>query len=197
MSRISKLGSSGVSLYAQTVIGFLRFVGVVNAAIWFGSAVFFTFVGGPAIFSAEMTRLLGTEAFPYYSGAIAQVFLERYFILHHVCGTIALVHLGAEWLYLGRPVARIRLWVVLGILGLGLLGGFWLQPKLQALHRARHRSPAVTEQQQAARSFRLWHSTAQSANLAMILGILFYLWRVSNPGSPERRWFVGAGKFRS
>ena len=177
------------------MIGFLRFLGVANAAIWFGSAIFFTFVGAPALFSPEMQNLLGKDAYPFYAGSIAQIVLERYFILHHICGVVALVHMVAEWLYLGRSLTRIRLWVVLGVFGLGLVGGFWLQPKLQALHTAMYHGPAA-EREQVRRSFQLWHGTAQATNLVMMVGLLFYLWRISRPNPPKRPWFVGTGNFR-
>ena len=37
----------------------LRFIGVMNAALWFGAALFFTFAIAPAFSSPEMKRLLG------------------------------------------------------------------------------------------------------------------------------------------
>jgi len=58
------------------VIGFLRIVGILNAAVWFGAAVFFTFGAGFAPFSAEMKRLLGSNNYPYFSGAIAQILIN-------------------------------------------------------------------------------------------------------------------------
>jgi len=59
------------------VIGFLRCIGLLNAAIWFGAGIFFTFGAGPAIFSSDMQKLL--EAYyPSYSGMIAQIVIARY-----------------------------------------------------------------------------------------------------------------------
>jgi hypothetical protein len=176
------------------VIAFLRFIGVVNAAIWFGSAIFFTFAGGPAMFSQDMKELLG-GAYPVYSGAIAQVVIDRYFILHHWCGGIALVHVLAEWLYTGRPLHQVTLWVVGTAFCLGLVGGFALQPHLKKLHRTKYAVQSTpVEKETAAASFRVWHGVSSSVNLLVLGGLLYYLWQVSNPANSAR--FVPGNKFR-
>ena len=100
-----------------------------------GASIFFTFSVGPAVFSSAMREILGSEAFPGYSGRIAIVFVDRYCVLQQVCSTIALVHLVAEWLYMGKPLQRLTLWLLLGICSIGLVGGYSLQPKLRSLHR--------------------------------------------------------------
>ena len=41
------------------MIGLLRFVGILNAAVWFGTAIFFSFGAGLVPFSPEMKTLLG------------------------------------------------------------------------------------------------------------------------------------------
>ena len=89
--------------------GFLRFIGTANAAVWFGAAVFFTLAAGPAIFSTEVQNLFGDAGFRFYAGGVALAVLKRYFIVQCACGIIALVHLWAEWLYLGRKASRITL----------------------------------------------------------------------------------------
>ena len=168
------------------MIGFLRFVGVANAAIWFGASIFFTFSVGPAIFSSEMREILG-QAFPGYSGRIAMVLLGRYFVLHDICGMIALTHLVAEWLYMGKPLQRLTLWLLLGICSLGLLGGYSLQPKLRSLHRTIYGHGSTPKQvEQAKHSFKLWHATSQALNLVIISGLVVYLWRAATPSSGYR-----------
>lgn len=173
----------------------LRFIGVINAAIWFGSAIFFSFIGGPAIFSADMKSLLG-PAYPIYSGAIAQIVIERYFLLQHVCGAIALVHLFAEWLYTGRPLHRLMLWMVVGAFILGLIGGLGLQPYMKNLHRIKYAMQTTPAQkEEAAASFRVWHGASQVMNLVVMFGLLYYFWQLANPPVAPRA-FVG-NKFRS
>src|ERR1039457_449261 len=87
--RHSGLGILRAFSYSARVIGFLRFVGILNAAVWFGGAVFFTFWSGRAPFSPEMKALLGPQNYPYFSGAIAQILIARYFNLQFTCSIIA------------------------------------------------------------------------------------------------------------
>jgi hypothetical protein len=77
-------------------------VGILNAAVWFGTAIFFSFGVGLAPFSQEMKNLLGQANYPYFSGAIAQILIARYLNFQVVCAAVAALHLAAEWLYLGK-----------------------------------------------------------------------------------------------
>ena len=58
------------------MFGFLRFAGILNAAVWCGSSIFLI-VGLPPLFSVEMKRLLGEPGV----GFAAQTILARFFIL--------------------------------------------------------------------------------------------------------------------
>lgn len=164
------------------MIGFLRFVGVVNAAVWFGSAIFFTIVAGPTFFSDEMVKLIR----PPYNGAAAQILLKRYFYLHYCCGGIAVVHLLLERLYTGRTFERFTLALLAIILGFSLIGGFWLQPKLKGYHYIKYRGATAEERAAAAKSFGAWHGVSQTMNIFVTVGLLFYLWRVSSLNHPAR-----------
>ena len=177
------------------MISILRLIGVVNAAVWLGAAIFFTLVAAPAIFSGDMRALLGSQNYPYFSGAIAQIIIARYFVLQHWCGAIALAHLLVEWLYLGKPLEKITLGVLVGIFSLGLVGGFWLQPKLKELHRTKYGvSSTAAEREKAARSFAAWHGASQVMNLGVLLGLVFYTWRATNPSDAPR--FFSTTKFQ-
>ena len=177
----------------------LRFIGVSNAAIWFGAAVFFTFAVAPTFFTMEMKQLLGGGlSGEIYSGLVAQMVLERYFMLHYCCGGIALVHLLAEWVYLGKALRRLMLWLVLGIFGFSLLGGLWVQPKLKHLHQIKHGRPEFftpAQKASATHGFRVWHGVAQAMNLLILGGLLIYYWRTVHPNDGPR--FVTTTKFRS
>lgn len=164
------------------MIGFLRFIGTFNAAIWLGSAFFFSFISGPAFFTDEMKRLLP----PPYNGAAAQLLIERYFIVLHVCGIVAVLHCLAEKLYSGRTFGRIGVWVVVVLLGFGLLGGFWLQPKLKQLHIQKYRGATAELREDAAISFGRWHALSRTIDLFMFPGLVFYFWRVTNLGQDSR-----------
>jgi hypothetical protein len=81
------------------MIGFLRFIGVINAAVWLGTVVSYTLGANPACFSADMkTALRIGPGDSYYTGAIAQVVMSSYYHIALACAIIALLHLLAEWL---------------------------------------------------------------------------------------------------
>jgi len=176
------------------VIGFLRFIGIVNAAIWLGAAIFFSFGAGPAIFSGDMRDLLGGNNFPYFSGAIARIILKSYFHFNLAYGIVALLHLAAEKLYLGRPTSKFTVGLLVGLLAIILAGGFLLQPKMHKLHDRMY-SPKLTADARAAatHSFHVWHGISQVINLFVIGGLVIYVWRVNHP--PDTTRFVRPGKF--
>jgi hypothetical protein len=193
------------------VILAIRFIGVLNAAIWLGSAVFFTFAAAPAFFSTD-AKALGIP--PFYTGSMAQLVLARYFQVQYVCGLIAVAHLLAEWVYLGRALQRFTFSLLVGLLCLGFAGGLWLQPKLKRLNLVRYsmsetkpnQTNSVTifkpvpipyeERVAAEKAFRSWHPVSIAFNVVVLAGLLFYFWRVTHP--PDDLRFVSTPtKFRS
>jgi hypothetical protein len=177
------------------VILFLRLVGIFNAAIWFGAVIYFNFFAAPAVFSPDMKAVLGDKNYPFFSGAIAQVLVGRFFHLNLICGCIALLHLAADWLYFGKSRQGIWLSLLLSIFCLNLIGEFWLQPRLKELHAIKydaHSKPA--DAQAAAASFRSWHIATRVVDLFILAGLAAYLWKSANPSDPTR--FVSTSKFR-
>ena len=158
------------------MIRVLHGVGVLNAAVWLGASVFFTFIAGPAFFSEDMLAVLGRP----HAGAAAQVVLARYFLVHEVCALLALTHLILEGLYLGRPIWRWTLALLAALLLLVCIGDYGIQPKLHSLHRAMYRpgAPAAV-QQMAGRSFRGWHGVSQVLNLIVVAGVFGYYLRLT------------------
>lgn len=177
------------------MIGFLRFIGLLNAAVWFGAAIFFTFAAGPAVFSQDMKNLLEAKNYPYFSGAIAEILINRYFKVQLICGIIALLHLLAERLYFGKSPDARSMGLLTVLLSITLIGGFWLQPKLRELHTIRYKTSTSPELRQSAQeTFKTWHGVSQVINLLMIVGLGFHLWRVANP--PDSTRFLIPGQFR-
>jgi hypothetical protein len=171
----------------------LKLIGMINAAVWLGSTVFFTFVAGPAFFSEEMRELLKHAFFP---GAAAQVLLSRYFVLQYVCAGVALLHLAAERVYSGKQVQRFHAFLLVGISCLSLAGGVWIQPHLREWHQVKYRATSTPAQRRsAAESFQLWHGVSQGANLFVIAGILVYFLGSASPENLPR--FLGGTKIRS
>ncbi len=179
------------------MIVLLRFICIFNLAVWFGAGIFFTVGVAPALFSDEMKGLL-QQSYPVLSGRLAFLLISRYYLLHYWCGGLALIHQLAERFYLGKPLQRLTVGLLIGLCALSLLGGLWLQPKLKKLHAAWHGrselySPA--QRMQAETSFYTWHKVAFFFNLLVLGGTGVYLWRVANPLDTPR--FVPTGKFRS
>jgi hypothetical protein len=185
------------------VIVILRWVGLLNAAVWFGASLVFTFVIAPAFFSPEMRQILGEQGASYvYSGRLAAVVQARYFVLQHWCGAIAILHFLAEWVYLGKPMQKISLGLLLGMFSLGLIGGLWMQPKIAGLHRAKYSVQSSPDQKaQAAKSLKAWHGSAAIANLLVLGALAVYFARINQSGNGTRfvsatKFTPGAGQFR-
>lgn len=171
----------------------LRFVGLLNAAVWLGAMCFFTFVIGPTFFSDEVKNLLTLPR----AGAAAQIMVERYLVLQQWCAGIALAHLLAEWLYnQGRMFPRAALIVLIGCLGISLAGSRLLAPQMKQLHLVKYAVQTTPEQKAAAaRSFAILHGTSQVTNLLALLGVLYYYWKLSVGGQGSRTG-TGTGRFR-
>ena len=178
----------------------------MNAAVWLGASVFFTFGVAPVFFTDEIKHLLNG---PFWPGIVAQMALERFFLLQYLCGSIAIAHLLAEWVYLGRALHRLTLGLLIGLLSVAFLGGFWLTPKLKQLYLAKSGStpvqvgkfveyrPAQISREvtaRAQRSFSIWHGVSSSLNLLALGGLVVYFWRTTTPQETTR--FIGATKFR-
>jgi hypothetical protein len=176
------------------VIGFLRLIGVLNAGIWLGGAVFFSAVVSPALNSGAMNMLQGKN-FPYFSPAIEHVVLSYYFQFSIVCALVALLHLSIEWLYLGRPSRKLSFGLFAALLLFGLIGSNWLQPRFKTLHGTRFLPTAsMVERESATKSYRSWHITFAVVNWAMIGGLAFYFWQITLQSNAPR--FSTSVKFR-
>ena len=171
---------------------FLRFVGVLNAAVWFGSVVFFTLMAGPAFFSAEVATFLPRS----YAGRVAEVIIGRLVMLQIGCAVIGLLQLGVERLYFGRRSDRWITAVLTVLLGMNLLAAGWLLPRMHELQQIRYsRTASETQKASAAGSFGLWHGLSQAANLAAMAALGTVLWRLTRPVPVAR--FATTDKFRS
>jgi len=177
------------------VIGFLRLIGALNAAVWLGGAVFFTIPARSALYSNEMSRLLQPKYFPYYSTAIEHIQAAGYYSFVMTCAVIAFLHVLGEWLYFGRPSRKVSFTVVSGLLFLALIGGKIVQPNLSRLHTERY-SAALSPADRAAAdgSFRRWRMASEILNILIIGGVAVHLWRVANPSDNTR--FISSVKFR-
>ena len=178
------------------VIGLLRFVGLVNAAVWLSTIFLLVFVAEPVTNSQAMRELLGAKSFPYFSRAISQLIADRGFTLFLVCALIALLHTGAEWLYFGKYPRRFWLGMIFALFLGGLAQTYSLQPKLKARLLIQYSGVSRPEERETAgRSFRAWHALSTAVNMLLMCGVSGYLWRVANP--PDEMRFVGASRGHS
>ncbi len=176
--------------------GILRFLGLFNAAVWVGGSVFFSFLAGPVFFSPEVKSITP----PPYNGIVAQAMLGRYFTLHLLCGVLAILHLLLEWLYGGGGFPRRTVAVVGVLLGLALIGGKFIGPKLTVWHQQEYQfklksegEPPMIESatyepqviQNAKWKFDVWHGVSQLINLAMLTLLTWRFWSLTRPGGHD------------
>jgi hypothetical protein len=115
--------------------------------------------------------------------------------MHIICGLVALGHLTAEWLYLGKYPRRFWLGLAIGMVVWGLFFVYGLQPQLKSAHARQYVASARVEMREAARrSFVIWNTITQGLNYVMVAGLAIYFWRQANPADPAR--FVPTTKFR-
>jgi len=178
------------------VTAFLRYLGILNTALWLGAAVFLI-LGLPAIFgiSDEAKTFIGPGG-NLALGSAAQRVLARFFILQYCCGAIGLAHLTLEWLYCGKPLVQRNLGILAALIGLALAGGLFMQPKLTDLHSQIYYGTTQAARDQAGHAFRAWHAVSECVNVLAIGGLLLYLWRVSRSGEHARFESLNLDKIR-
>lgn len=179
------------------MIAVLRFIGVFNAAVWFGAVLFFTVSVAPTVFAPELKWIFGQA----HTGLVAQALLGALYVTQYWCGGIALLHQLAEWVYLGKPLHRFTFSLLIFICGVNLLGGLVLQPKMKAWHNMKYSSELFRrelyppeQKKNAERLFGVWHRVSLTFHLVTIGGLGYYLWRTAVQVNGPR--FVAAGKFR-
>ena len=168
----------------------------MNAAVWLGTTVFFTFGAGPACFSSDMTSALKVGPNDlYYPGVISQVIMTPYYHISLACAVVALLHFICKWLYMGRPSRKFSSALLIGLFVITLLGGNAIQPALARLNRQHFTAAQPAEREAAARSFHILSAVTVFLNVLVIGGLIVYTWRIANPSDTLR--FVRPVKFHS
>jgi len=171
-------------------------MGMLNAAVWLGAAMFCTLGVLPVLDSQQLTALLGQTYFPFLSVAIGRLIIAKLFHWQIFCAVVAWLHLVLEWLYLGRTPRRLWVGLLTILFSLSLLGGLWLNPKVSRLHRTHHAVNVAPEiREQAGKGFRVWEGVFQALNVLLIGGVAVYFWRLTTVEDAPR--FVTPVKFRS
>lgn len=169
---------------------------MLNAAVWLGATAFHLFAAAPAMHSAELKQLLGSANAPYFGGALAQMLAARMAVVHVLCGSVAVVQVVAEWLYLGRVQRRLWLGILASVILITLFEGVVLEPRLKRLHLVAHATNLAPAQREAgAEKLSFWRAITYGGNLLVLTGLGLYFWRLANP--PPATRFVSSVKFRS
>jgi succinate dehydrogenase hydrophobic anchor subunit len=167
----------------------------MNAAVWLGTAVFFTFGAEPACFSADLRGALQLPAGDsYFPGAISGVVMSRYYALMMACAVVAMLHFLAEWFYMGRPRRKFSFGLVAALFVLTLIGSHAVEPSLVRLNRSHYTAPQSAERESAAKHFRVLRVTGIALNVLIIGGLVVYISRVSSPSDTLR--FMRPVQFR-
>jgi hypothetical protein len=152
-------------------------------------------VGLPVVFSPEVGRYIQRPLV----GLVAENVLARYTVVQYYCAAIALIHLAFEWFMLGRRPSRVVLGILLVLSSFALVSGVWLQPKMRDLHYTKYWGTLEADRKLADKSFGKLHGCSQAANLLVIVGLVIYVWNVTEkPNNIEGRpRFSALSKFRS
>jgi hypothetical protein len=165
----------------------LRFIGIMNAAVWLGAAVFLAFGADPACFSGDMKTALRIGAGDsYYAEAIAQVVITRYYTITLTCGVIALAHFFGKWLYQGRPKRRFSFILLMGLFGWTLIASNLVQPAVAKFNKQRYFATQPADRQAAVKPYRILRGVERTFNILVVLGLFVYTWRVTTPSDNLR-----------
>jgi succinate dehydrogenase hydrophobic anchor subunit len=167
----------------------------MNAAVWLGTAIFFTFGAEPACFSTDMRAALQLPAGQsYFPGAISGVVMGHYYGLMMACAVVALLHFLAEWVYLGRPRRKFSFGLVAALFVLTLIGSRAVEPSLVHFNSKHYRAAQPAERESAGKNFRILRVTGIALNVLIIGGLVVYVSRVSSPSDTLR--FMRPVQFR-
>lgn len=172
------------------MIRYIRIIGLFNAAIWFGMAVFFTAGVSPTFFSHKILSLFGGENSLYsraYAGAVNVTVLEKYYYWHYICGVIAFCHLVFEWLFGGYLISRFKPSLLVLICSINLICGIFLMPPLKKFQLQKYDLKAPpTLREAASSSFKTLHLISYSLNLVVIVSTGLYFYNFTNHINEQR-----------
>ncbi len=159
----------------------------MNAAVWLGAAVFLAFGVDPACFSGDMKTALRIGAVDsYYTEAIAQVIITRYYVITLTCGVVALLHFFGKWLYQGRPKRKFSFILLMGLFGWTLIASNLVQPAVAKFNKQRYFATQPADRQAAVKPFRILKGVERAFNILVVLGLVIYTWRVTTPSDNVR-----------
>ncbi|MGV3754039.1 MAG: hypothetical protein ACO1QS_01500 [Verrucomicrobiota bacterium] len=181
------------------MIAFLRFIGLMNAAVWLGAVVVYAALISPALVSSEMLDVFGgarNPMAPAYRGLAVEIVAGKFYWVHFICSGVAAFHLLVEWLFTGKATRTLMLYLAMTIIVLGLANGLLLHHKMKELHRIRYgRTVPAPQKDKAANMFQTLQTATDVMHWIMVAGLVVYLWKTATPGEQPR--FNSTRKFKS
>lgn len=173
------------------MLSVLRIIGISNAALWFGSSLLFLISIRTGFQSVAMTELLPGP----FAEAAMHLIMAKYLNVVVACSLIAVIQLWAEQWYRGRPIFRLRLSILLSLIGLSLILKWAVFPAMKKQHLRAHKPSATAEDQQTgARAYRTWKTGFYFIHLIVLGGAFSHLMYISQGQSDYR--VVGVQQFR-
>tara|TARA_Y100001960_G_scaffold293414_1_gene336417 strand:+ start:1491 stop:2027 length:537 start_codon:yes stop_codon:yes gene_type:complete len=156
----------------------VQLVGALNAALWLGGALFFTFFAGPVFFDPALEGILP----PPENGIAARFLIGRFTAFQLACGILAGLILLIGWRMRGGPFPCGRTLLLAGVMAFILIGAFYLTPRLDQLHELKYAgyfdlNATTDESAAAAKAFGPLHGVSQVGNLVVLLGLMaHFIW---------------------
>jgi hypothetical protein len=173
------------------VLSFLRYMGILTAAAWFGTSVLFLFAVEPAFSSESMHRLLPES----HAVAVSHLVGDRFWTAQYLCGFVALLHMIGEKLYTGRPFQRSSLVLNAALLALALMSATLFQARLKQYHMDVYGTRSTPQQRvHGQRWLGIWNGLSVGIQIVMTVGLAFHLSQTVSSDASYR--FVMGGKNR-
>tara|TARA_B100001971_G_scaffold22967_1_gene17927 strand:- start:96 stop:641 length:546 start_codon:yes stop_codon:yes gene_type:complete len=151
----------------------IQLIAALNAAIWLGGAVFFTFIAGPAFFSPDLEPILPKPE----NGIAARYLIGKFAAFQIACASIAIISLAIGWRWNANHNQKPHALLLIGIILLIVTGILLLTPKMDTAHHLKYADyfglQATTEKKDAAsRTFGQLHGLSQVGNLLVLISLL-------------------------
>ncbi len=177
----------------------------MNAAVWLGAVVVYAALIFPAMLSPEMLDVFGgarNPMAPAYRGLALEIVAGKFYWVHFICSGVMAFHLLMEWLFTGKAIRTMMLYLAAATIVFGLANGLLLHLKMKELHRIHYKyipPPVTKEHVETKAKAATMHDTLQTAtevmHWLMVAGLLVYTWKTASPGEQPR--FSSTRKFKS
>ena len=161
----------------------IQLVAALNAAIWLGGAVFFTFIAGPTFFSPELETILPKPE----NGIAARFMIGKFTAFQIACASISVISLLIGWrlkISSHQKYQALLLFFVILFIGVGTL---LLTPKMDAAHQLKYAdyyqlAATPIAKEDASKVFGLLHGLSQVGNLLVLIGLVInfiFCWKTA------------------